>query len=111
MSAEIERIIKLETQMQSNVTMLVTPEQIDTAVEKAVNKYVNGKLDNLKTSMDGLKKDFKDHVDIVQPIIQQFNDRRGFWNTLSTSGKNIAIISGGIVGLGIIAGLIKKLFL
>lgn len=90
--------------------MSITLEQLNSAVQKAVKETVNGKIDRLSTDVKSLRGELKAHVDIVQPIIEQFNDRRGFWNTLSTSSKNVALVGALIAGIGILVAFAKKAF-
>lgn len=79
---------------------------IKQTIESTVSTTVNGKIDKVSSSLNELKTDFKAHVDIVQPIIQQFNDKKGFWNTISSVKNNIGMIVGLIVGIVAIVNLL-----
>ena len=79
------------------------------AVRDEMKVTVNGKIDNLTQQVKDMDDRFKEHCEIVEPIIRQFEDRKGFWNTLSVSGKNIGLISGAIIGIGIIITALMKI--
>lgn len=89
--------------------MSFTPEQLDTAIDRGIEKYVNGHIRGLATQvgtigeeLGDLKTDFKKHVDIVQPIIQQFNDQKGFMKTIKRYSGIIGSFAGILIGGGII---------
>jgi hypothetical protein len=85
-------------------------ERILREIKETVKVTVNGKIDKIQYSLDELKTDFKTHADIVQPIIEQFNDRKGFWNIMSSSSKNVGMVAALIVGGGLIISYLMKLY-
>lgn len=83
---------------------------VEKKIEAIVPKVVNGKIDKLTNTVDEMRKDLKEHVDVVQPIIESFNDKKGFWKTITAGGMKTGAVVGILAGGAVIFGYLLKLY-
>lgn len=96
--------------------VILTNEILNVAIGQGIQKHVNGQLNKISAeqikqgerqqnqgvTLDKLGIDFKAHIDVVQPIIENFEENQGFAKTLKRWAINLAIAAGMIGSVGII---------
>lgn len=56
---------------------------------------INGEhLSHIRKDLSNLVDSFNKHKDLVEPILENFNDNKAFWRVMKKWGANIAIITG-----------------
>ncbi len=92
-----------------NMEYQFTQAQLDSAISKGIETYVNGNIrkvlsevKDLRDDLSTFKAEHKKHVDVVQPIIEQFNDRKGFIKTVKSGSAIVGAFAGIIIGVGVI---------
>ena len=84
-------------------------EEMLKAVKNEVKVVVNGKIDTLNETVTRFTSMFVEHLDVISPIIKQFNERQGFWKTVINASKYLGVISGIIIAFGIIWTFLTKI--
>lgn len=109
---------------------LISSNDLNVAIANQFKKQINGQFKRMSydltsireeqrsqkvmkmqtdTVLNKLSDDFKLHVDIVQPIIEDFRDRRGLWNILRKLRENWLIVAGLAGAVSVILAIIIKL--
>lgn len=109
----------------------LTRNELNVAIGNGIKQHINGQLlklvDEQKVQGDHqrnqgdqqriqglalaeLRRDFKSHVDVVQPIIENFQNNAGFSKTVKKFATNIAVGAGLIAGVGVILNYVLSVY-
>lgn len=72
-------------------------------VGEKIEVVVNGKIDSANKKLDML-------IRRTEPVIRQYEDSQGFWNTVKRNRDNITILSTLIAGVGVLFIYLIKVF-
>ena len=70
-------------------------------VENIVKVTVNGKIDSANKKLDML-------IERSEPVLTQYEERKGFWTTISNSSKAIGLVAALLAGSVYILKLLTK---
>ena len=85
---------ELESRQAYRMEMLNT-------VENIVKVTVNGKIDSANKKLDML-------IERSEPVLTQYEERKGFWTTISNSSKAIGLVAALLAGSVYILKLLTK---
>ena len=78
-------------------------------VKDAVNITVNGKIDKILVIVNNQDAKIDTLIGRSTPMIKQYEDRMGFWNTISVSSKNLGWIVAIIASIVVLFQYVKIL--
>lgn len=74
---------------------------------KKNQQKTNEKIDKLTSQIESLTGKFESHAQIIEPLLQNFNKNKAFWEVLKEWGGKIAIPAGIIASYYLVRDLFK----
>lgn len=78
-------------------------------VKLEMKTQFNGKMDSIMKQMDSVMKQLDTLITRSAPVIEQYEDKKGFWNTMGDNTKKVGIIGALFAGLIAIFTYLTKL--